>query len=220
MVNTIDKNEVAKKNMGLVYSLVTKFVGRGIEYEELVSAGSVGLVKALNGFDETKGFKFSTYAVPLILGEIKTLFRDSGSIKVSRSLKELSMKAQRMREFLLSKLNAEPTIKQLANELGVSEEQLVEALDSAKPIVSLTAYDNDEEHTIDVPDLPKGIGLDSKIDLNAAILSLDEIEKKIITLRFFHSKTQAQIAEILEMSQVQISRKEKKILKFLRQQML
>jgi RNA polymerase sporulation-specific sigma factor len=217
MVSTLDKNEIAKENLGLVYSLVKKFVGRGIEYEELVSAGNVGLVKAINGFDESRGFKFSTYAVPVILGEIKRLFRDGGTIKVSRSLKELSIKANRMKNHLSATMNADPTLSQLAEALEVDKETLVEALDATRPVISLTMYDDEDSYQKDFAQPEKGIGVDNRIALTNAMEKLSEIEQKIIVLRFYQSKTQTEVAKILEMSQVQVSRKEKKILLLLRQ---
>ncbi|MDD3833667.1 MAG: sigma-70 family RNA polymerase sigma factor, partial [Oscillospiraceae bacterium] len=149
------REDVICSNIGLVHSCARRFIGRGIEYDDLFQSGCMGLVKAADGFDEERGLRFSTYAVPVILGEIRRLFRDGGAIKVSRSLKELSMKASRERESFTNVKGREPTISEMADLLGVEIEQAAEALGAAAPPLSLTrAGERDEGNQIDVPISP------------------------------------------------------------------
>ncbi|MEG2597520.1 MAG: sigma-70 family RNA polymerase sigma factor, partial [Oscillospiraceae bacterium] len=145
-----EKDIFVAANLGLVHSLAHRLKGRGIEYEELYSAGCVGLVKAMDGFDESRGLRFSTYAVPVILGEMKRLFRDGGSIKVSRSLKELSLKVSRERANLNLSLGREPTIHELSEALGENPEAISEAINVSLPTLSLTQPDDDGDRQIDV----------------------------------------------------------------------
>ncbi len=213
-MNKIDDNFV-RDNMGLVHSLAGRFRGRGIEYEELVSAGCVGLVKAANGFDECRGLQFSTYAVPVILGEIKRLFRDGGTIKVSRGLKELSMKAVRVQE-QLQKEGLEPRLSEIAKRLGVSPEQASEALSARLPPVSLTGADeNGAEYDLPIP--PEQAKLTDKIALRQCLDDLPPADRELIVLRYWKGKTQGETGKLLGMTQVQVSRREKKILLTLRQ---
>ena len=207
------RDEFIKANIPLVHSLANRFRGRGIEYEELFSAGSVGLVKAYDNFDETRGLCFSTYAVPVILGEIKRLFRDGGAVKMSRSLKELSMKAARARDEL-SKNGAEPTVNEIADYLGISPEDAAEAIAAGLPPVSLTSAEDGGEY--DLPDDSRESALMDKLALRQCLAELAENDRRLIILRYFRDKTQSQTAELLGMTQVQVSRKERKILDNLR----
>lgn len=207
------RDEFIKANLPLVHSLANRFRGRGIEYEELFSAGSVGLVKAYDNFDGSRGLCFSTYAVPVILGEIKRLFRDGGAVKMSRSLKELSIKAARARDEL-SKNGAEPTVCEIAEYLGVSAESAAEAVAASLPPISLTSAEDGGEY-----DLPAESGESALIDKLALRQCLNELsadDRRLIILRYFRGKTQSQTAVILGMTQVQVSRKERKILDNLR----
>lgn len=217
---SLNKNSIAQKNMGLVHACCKRFAGKGIEYEELFSAGCLGLAKAINNFDESRNFQFSTYAFPVIMGEIKRLFRDSGAVKVSRSLKELSMNINKAVSEYRDKHNAEPTISQLAKILDVSEEKVTDALSSARQPLSLTAdYDEDGNPQLDVPvdDIQEEIA--ERLTLQQAVGSLEENDQKIISLRYYKNKTQSQTAKLLNMTQVQISRRERKILSIIREKM-
>lgn len=211
------RDEFIESNLPLVHALAGRFRGRGIEYDELFAAGSVGLVKAYDNFDESRGLCFSTYAVPVILGEIRRLFRDGGTVRVSRSLKELSLKAARVREELTAQ-GKEPRVSDIAKRLGVSEEAAAEAVCAGLPPISLTP-DDDEGQT----DVPVASGEDRLIDLLALRQSLGELceeDRRLIFLRYFRNETQCRTAELLGMTQVQVSRRERKILAGLREKLV
>lgn len=215
-----DKNKTASENLGLVHACCKRFAGKGIEYEELFAAGSLGLAKAINNFDESRNFQFSTYAFPVIMGEIKRLFRDGGAVKVSRTLKELAMNISRVTGEFRQKNGQEPTVSQIAKILGVSEEKVVDALNCAKLPLSLTAdYDEDGNPQIDVPVDDIQYEISERLSLEKAVSLLDEKDRRIITLRYYQNKTQSQTAKLLDMTQVQISRREKKILNNIREKM-
>ena len=208
------------QNLGLVHSLAHRLKGRGIEYEELYATGCVGLIKAVEGFDASRGLKFSTYAVPVILGEMKRLFRDGGTVKVSRSLKELSMKAMRERERLSVLLGREPTVGELSETLGIDPAQTVEALGASLPPLSLTADDDEGGGQIDLPvESPEDL-LSDKLALRELMSALPEKDRRLLFLRYFKGKTQTETAKLLDMTQVQVSRREKKLLLALREQLL
>ena len=207
-------------NLGLVHSIAHRFKGRGIEYEELYSAGCVGLVKAVAGFDETRGLKFSTYAVPVIMGEIKRLFRDGGSVKVSRSLKELSLKVVRERERLSVKLGRDVTVSELAEAMGEDPELIADALNVSMPAISLTQPDDDGGGQFDIETESPEEQITDLISLHTVLRELDPKDLQLIVLRYYKSKTQTETASILGMTQVQVSRKEKKLLMTLREKML
>ena len=201
-------------NLPLVHSLANRFRGRGIEYEELFAAGSVGLVKAYDNFDADRGLCFSTYAVPVILGEIRRLFRDGGAVKVSRGLKELSLKASRARSELAAQ-GEEPRISDIAKRLGVSVEEAAQAVAAGLPPVSLTSSEDGGE-----ADIPADSGEETLIDrlaLRQCISQLPSDDRRLIILRYFRGKTQTETAELLGMTQVQVSRRERKILAGLRE---
>jgi len=216
MADTLTRDRFIESNLPLVHSLCKRFVGRGIEYDDLYQAGCVGLVKAADGFDETRGLCFSTYAVPVILGEIRRLFRDGGTVKVSRSLKELSLKLTRVKSQLELKLSREPTVSELAAELGVTPEEVTEAISASQATVSLTYEGEDGVCETDVAVAGPEDLLTNKLLLQRAFKHLDDTEQQIIHCRYFEYLTQNETAKRLNMSQVQVSRAEKKILLKLR----
>lgn len=209
-----DRSKIIEDNIGLVHACAHKFKGKGIEYDDLFQAGCMGLVKATDAFDTERGVRFSTYAVPVILGEMRRLFRDGGTVKVSRGLKELSMKMVRQRESF-SKINGrEPTVSELAELLQVSEESVVEALGASAPPVSLTSEEDSSE--LDLPVSSPEEQLSDIISLKQMLSQLEERDQKLIQLRYFQNMTQVNAAKQLNMTQVQVSRREKKILLWLR----
>lgn len=213
----IDKREqMINDNIGLVHSIANRFRSRGAEYDDLFQAGCIGLIKAVDAFDEDKGFAFSTYAVPVIMGEIKRIFRDGGPIKVSRSLKEKSIKVQAIREKFVKANLREPTISELSAITNEDATELAEILNVINPVVSLSYYtdDGDEEHDIPVDDTDK---LFDRLSLNQAINRLDKTEQRLVSYRFYQGKTQCETAELLQISQVQVSRKEKQVLHKMRE---
>lgn len=214
------RDELIEQNLGLVHSCCKKFTGRGIEYDDLFSTGCVGLIKAIDNFDETLGYKLSTYAVPVILGEIKRLFRDGGMIKVSRSLKELSLKAVKIADEYKKEQSADIPISVLSEKLNVDVYKASEALTLSTPVMSLTAHTEDGEKELDIPTVSIEENLIEKMSLESILDSLDSDDRKLITLRYFKHKTQVDTAKALNMTQVQVSRKEKKILSFMRQKLL
>lgn len=211
------RDEFIEGNLPLVHKLANRFRGRGVEYEELYAAGCVGLVKAVDRFEPERGLCFSTYAVPVILGEIRRLFRDGGSVKISRSLKELSVKAARLRDQLSA--NGEPRISDIAQALGVTPEEAAEALCAGIPPVSLDHGGEDGEPLL----VPSASGEDALIDRLALRQCLSELsgeDREILMLRYFRRKTQSETAQILGMTQVMVSRRERKLLKELREQLV
>lgn len=216
MVDINSRDKFIESNLPLVHSLCKRFIGRGIEYDDLYQAGCIGLVKATDGFDEDRGLCFSTYAVPVILGEIRRMFRDGGSVKVSRSLKELSLKIVRAKSTLELKLSREPTAQELAIELGVMPEDIIEAQMASQPTLSLTYDSDDGVKESDVAVLGPEEELTNKLILERAFLHLDKLEQEIVRCRYFEYLTQNETAAKLGMTQVQISRSEKKILSKLR----
>lgn len=212
-----NKQEIAKANLGLVHACAKRFKGRGIEYDDLFSAGCVGLLKAINNFDWDRGIKLSTYAVPVILGEIKQLFRDSGTVKVSRSLKELSLKASKISDEYLRQHGEEITVNQLAEILETEPDRVVQALNASRLPVSLNNLDRDgDEYVTDIPVDSVEEKLSEIISLRQAVKDLEEEDKKLIILRYYKHMTQTQTAKVLNITQVQVSRREKKILANLR----
>ncbi len=207
-------------NMGLVYSVVKRFLGRGTEYEDLVQIGSIGLIKAAKHFDESKGFQFSTYAVPMIIGEIKRFLRDDGAVKVSRSLKEHAGKIGYAKEKLSNSLGRSPTLSELETETGLTKEEITRALDAARPCTSIYEQNEDDTYVLDKivtkeSEEEKNI---ERIFLKELLDSLDNRSRKVILLRYFKEETQQQVADRLGVSQVQVSRIEKKVLEKLRKQ--
>ena len=210
-----------EQNLGLVHACAGRFRGRGIEYDDLYSAGCMGLVKACDNFDESRGVCFSTYAVPVILGEIKKLFRDSGTVKVSRSLKELGMRVQAAREHHMKVCGTEPTLSQLAEELNEPAENITLAIQAAQPAMSLTPENTEDgDRQLDIPvDSPEE-ALAERISLEEVLRALPEQDQQLIRLRFYGNKTQSETAKVLHTTQVQISRRERRILSLLRCRLL
>ena len=205
----------------MVYACVKRFTKKGLDYDDLFSAGCLGLIKAYDAFDLTRGVKFSTYAVPVILGEIKRLFRDGGSIKVSRSLKEIALKASKKREELIRKNGKEPKLSELALKLKISTEQLTQAMCACAPLISLTQneFNENKNEQIEVKAKTTGLKLTDKIAIKDALLTLEKKERSLIYFRYFCGETQEQTAKKLNMTQVQVSRKEKKILESLKKKL-
>ena len=211
-----------ENNLGLVHSCAKRFKGKGIEYEEMYAAGCVGLIKAYDAFDHSRGVQFSTYAVPVILGEIKKLFRDGGMLKVTRSIKELSLKVSYAREYLQKQTGQEPGVKENADFIGVSCEEVAQAISASTPPMSLTAIFEEEDGPceFDIPVESSEESLANMEGLKYAVADLDAQEKKIIYLRFFQNRTQAVTAQMLGKTQVQISRQERKIIQKMRKKFM
>ncbi|WP_050698511.1 MULTISPECIES: sigma-70 family RNA polymerase sigma factor [Eubacteriales] len=216
----MDRDRSVQENLGLVHACAKRFKGRGIEYDDLYQAGCLGLVKAVDHFDESRGLRFSTYAVPVILGEMRRLFRDGGAVKVGRSLKELSVRASRKAAEFAEKEGRSPTVGELAELLGVEPSEAAQALGAAQMPLSLTASEEEGGGQIDV----SVEGEDEKI---AEILSLKQVVKElppkdqnIIYFRYFKRRTQTETAQALGMTQVQVSRREKVILQELRRKLV
>lgn len=213
------KHPLAEENLGLVHLCANKFRNRGIEYEELYSAGCMGLVKAVKAYDTEHGTKFSTYAVPVILGEIKRLFRDGGAVHVSRGLKELSMKLQRLSEEFRHKNGREPTISELAQLSGSDEYLVTEALCVSQPVISLTTGE-DGGSEMDIPSDAPDESIVDTLALRQVMKKLKAEDRTLLELRYFREFTQSKTAKILGMTQVQVSRREKKLLTQLRKELL
>jgi RNA polymerase sporulation-specific sigma factor len=213
------KKPAAEDNLGLVHLCANRFRGRGIEYDDLYSAGCIGLLKAVKAFDSGRGVKFSTYAVPVILGEIKRLFRDGGSVRVSRSLKELSLRLQRLCEDFRQREMREPTVAELAQLSGESEAAVSEALCVSQPVVSLTSGDDDEGQT-DIPVEAPDESITDLLALRQIMAELEAKDRALLRLRYFRGLTQSKTADILGMTQVQVSRREKKLLAHMREELL
>ena len=207
-------------NLGLVHACAHRFKGRGIEYDDLYQAGCMGLVKASAAFDADRGVMFSTYAVPVILGEIRRLFRDGGTVKVSRSLKELGLAAGRTRELLGSELGREATVGEVAQRMGRSPEDIAQALAATAPPLSLTEGEEEGSGQIDLPEESPEERLSDLLSLQQLLAALEERDRKLIFLRYYRGKTQTEVARCLGMTQVQVSRREKRILQAMREQMV
>lgn len=217
------RTQLVEENVGLIWCVVRRFLGRGVESEDLFQIGSIGLLKAIDKFDFSYEVKFSTYAVPMISGEIQRFLRDDGIIKVSRSLKELAYKAFLAREKLQERLQREPTLEELADNMQIEKEELVMALEAGGEVESLykPVYQKDGN---EVPLLEKLEEKDNREEtvLNKMFLAqlLEELgkeERQLIYLRYFANKTQTEIGRELGISQVQVSRMEKRILKRMRE---
>lgn len=212
--------ELVYENMGLVRSVALRFKGRGTEYEDLLQIGSIGMIKAAKSFDLSYGTAFSTYAVPLIAGEIRRHLRDDGPIKVSRTLKKIASDAMRQRERIVLEEGREPRISELAALIGVGEEELGQALEASGPVRSIyEAVGKDEEGTLE--DLLPAEGeeierLTDRLALKQALDALEPLHRQIVVLRYYKELSQEQTGRILGLSQVKISREEKKIMALLR----
>ena len=216
------KEILVEENTGLIWSVVKRFQGRGYDKEDLFQIGSIGLLKCIDNFDLERKVKFSTYAVPLIMGEIKRFLRDDGLVKVSRSLKEASYKIKREKEHYEKLYNREPTLKEIAATLDMDESDILMAMESGQDVCSLhqVIYQNegDEIHLEDKLEQQSDL-IEQTVDniyIQELLQKLNEQERKLIELRYFQNQTQAVIAGIMGISQVQVSRMEKKILEKLR----
>jgi RNA polymerase sigma-E/F/G factor len=216
------KEVLLQENSGLVWSVARRFQGRGVEMEDLYQIGAIGLLKCIEKFDFSYEVKFSTYAVPMIIGEIRRFLRDDGTIKISRSLKELAAKAKRMQEKLQQESNREVTLQELAQALDVEVEQLVPALEAKKEVESLNAPISQQED-LQVQDKlaskEDGEQVINRLCLMEALDSLEVKEKQIIILRYFEDRTQTEVAKRMGISQVQVSRIEKKVLERMRKRL-
>lgn len=217
MTDSSDNTLLITKNMGLVHACANRFRGRGVEYEDLFQAGCVGLIKAAGGFDPERGFQFSTYAVPAILGEIRRIFRDGGSVKIGRAAKEKAKELMNIREEIAATTGREPTVGEVAEKAGMAPAEAACLISASLPVISLTD-DNDEGQT-DIPVPAPDEKITQELDLKNAIERLEEKEQKLIELRYFRGMTQTVTAKQLGLSQVQVSRKEKAILIKLRKLM-
>ena len=219
------REKLIVENMGLVYNVVKRFSGRGYDDEDLVQIGSIGLIRAVERFDLAFEVKFSTYAVPMIIGEIKRFIRDDGIIKVSRSLKELSYNASKVREKLIRERGDEPTVTQIAEEMKVSTAELSLAIESqVQPQSIYESFDNGKSEGACLADRLESnrddIGLMvNRITVRQILSELSERDKLLMHMRYFKMKTQAETAEVLGLSQVQVSRLEKKILTEMRKKL-
>ena len=220
MVTEISRSQMIEENIGLVHSCANKFRGRGVEYDDLFQAGCVGLIKAADGFDKERGFSFSTYAVPVILGEIKRIFRDGGTVKVSRAMKEKIRLVMKEKEKMTEQSGFEPTVGQLAERLHMSMSETAELLTAAMPAMSLTGDDESSAREFDIPVPAPEEEISEKLALEQTLDTLQKDERDIIELRYFRGMTQSKTAEVLGLSQVQVSRKEKKILMKMRQKLI
>lgn len=216
------RDQLVLENMGLIWSIVRRFQGRGHEMEDLFQIGSIGLMKAIDKFDLSYDVRFSTYAVPMIMGEIKRFLRDDGMIKVSRSLKEMGMKARTVSEALTYTLGREPTVEEIAREMGASKEEVAASMEAGAEVESLyKTVQKQDESGLCLMDKIEDENQDQEKLLNHMVLEeliqqLGEKEQEIILRRYFDNQTQTEIAKALNISQVQVSRLEKKILKQMR----
>ena len=223
------RDRLVQENVGLVWSIVRRYSSRGFEVEDLFQIGCIGLIKAVDKFDNSFEVQFSTYAVPLIMGEIKRFMRDDGMVKISRTLKENNWKIKRSQQILQQKYGREPTIDELAKETLISKEDIVQALDIVTDVESIykSVYQNDgsEIFLIDKIKAESANGDNVEKVINNMVIEqiigeLNETERKIIIMRYFQDKTQTEIARNLGISQVQVPRMEKKILLNLRKKII
>lgn len=203
------------QNLGLVHACVKRFAGKGIDYDDLYQAGCVGLIKAADGFDPGRGLCFSTYAVPLILGEIRHLFREGGAVKVSRSLRSLSLQVTRLREQMAGEWGREPTIEELAQRLGKEPAEVAGAVSISLPPISLT--DEEQEGQWDLPTESYEHTVTDRLALAQVLEQLEPRDRALIRLRYLGRQTQQATADRLGMTQVQVSRREKALLLTLRE---
>lgn len=216
------RDTLFEENTGLIYSVARRFLGRGVEMEDLFQIGSIGLLKAVDKFDPAFEVKFSTYAIPMILGELKRFFRDDGMIKVSRSIKENQHRVYLAREKIEKELGREPSLKEIAEMLEMPPEEVAMTMDSAAEVESLyrTVYQSEGTDISLIDKIPEKENAEehllNRIFLEEILGKLESSDRKLLYMRYFQDQTQTQIAEQLGVSQVQVSRLEKRILKKLR----
>ncbi len=216
------KTALLQNNLPLIKSIVKRYQNKQIEYEDLIELGTLGFIKALNNFKPEFGVRFSTYAVPMIAGEIKRFIRDNGAIKVSRSIKAQNLKINKFIEEYRQTHQKEPTVSEIANYIGVDEQEVVFIMDSNKYPVSIYAESDEDGLTLADKLSSKESGDDyiEKLVLRDIIENLDERDKKIILLRYYRDKTQSEIAKELGVSQVQVSRLEAKLLERIKKELV
>ena len=214
-----ERDKMIENNLGLVHSCAQKFKNRGVEYDDLFQAGCVGLIKAADNFDESRGFSFSTYAVPVILGEIRRIFRDGGTVKVGRAIKEKSRAALKKKEEMSAELGREPTVGELAKNLDLDTAETAMLLNASLPAVSLTTGDEGETQ-LEIPVNSPEEEISDLLALRQVLLKLDERDRKMIELRYFRGLTQSKTAVQLGMTQVQVSRREKAVLEGMRKKLI
>lgn len=217
------KERLVEKNIALVKSLVKKFLNRGYEYEDLFQLGSIGLVKAIYNYNPSYNVRFSTYAVPMIIGEIKRFLRDDSMIKVSRSLKELVTKANAAKEYLKAELKREPTIQEIAENIESSPDEIIYAMEAVRAPTSIydVIYEDDDNPILLIDKVSEEYSQEDeamvRLTLKDLLSKLEKRERTIIVMRYFQDKTQSEIAKLLDISQVQVSRIEKRILRKMRE---
>ena len=217
------KQVLVEENSPLIKSVIKRFIGKGVEYDDLYQIGCLGFLKAIKNFDESVGAKFSTYVVPMVIGEIKRFMRDDGAVKVSRSLKTLNLQINKFTAEFSVANNRAPSIEELAKHFSVDQQEIVLAMDSAKMPISLNTPIEEDGDVALVDRLESQEDENGKminsIAINEIIKKLDDRDRKIIMLRYFFDKTQSEIAKELNISQVQVSRLESKILEHMRHKM-
>lgn len=211
-----ERDEFIKDNLNLVHSCCHRFKNKGIDYDDLYSAGCIGLIKAYDKFDKSLGFAFSTYAVPVILGEIKRLFREDGTVKIGRRMKDLSRNVEKTRESLAKKFSREPTVSEIADRMNISVEQVTDAICAAQPTLSLDYTDSDGNEVCIASVEDKSEQIIGSLALKQTLAALENRDRAIIFERYFNNQTQSSTAKKLGMTQVQVSRREKVILQKLR----
>ncbi len=221
MIATEQREAFICSHIGLVHNCARRFIGRGIEYDDLFQAGCEGLVKAADGFDTDRGLQFSTYAVPVILGEMRRLFREAGTVKVSRSLKELAMHINRTREQILIRSGQEPTIAEIAAQLAIEPTEVALAMSAAQPPLSLTRQDDEEESDqIDLPTPSHEEQVTTRLALQQLLSQMTPRDRELIIHRYIHHRTQQTTADLLGMTQVQVSRRERVLLQHMRDKLI
>ena len=218
------KTIIFEENSPLIKSLVKRFLHKGIEYDDLYQIGTIGLLKAINNFDEKFNVKFSTYVVPMVIGEIKRFMRDDGAIKVSRTIKTYNLKIKKYIEEFNKENFRKPTHVEIAKHFDIDEAEVMFIMDSAiMPISIYTPFEDDSKSLLLIDRINQDNSYDDMLDtllLKETLKSLDKRDKKIILLRFFRDKTQSEIAKVLGVSQVQVSRLENKVLEKIREKLL
>lgn len=214
------KDQLLQENAGLIWSVVRRFNGRG-EQEDLYQIGAIGLLKCIEKFDFSYDVKFSTYAVPMIMGEIRRFLRDDGTVKVSRSLKELSYRAKKLQDQALKEENRELTLQEMAEALEVEQGELLLALESGREVESLYGTQPGREEDLQLidklADTTENEKMLERLSLMEALEHLDAKERQIIILRYFQDRTQSDVAKCIGISQVQVSRIEKRVLSHMRE---
>ena len=215
MTAAVEQERFIEENLGLVHLCAKRFSGKGVEYEDLFQAGCVGLVKAAENFDSSRGVKFSTYAVPVILGEVRLLFREGRALRVSRTMQELGRQAREAETAFREETGHDPTVTELAERMELSPEKAALALGVSRAPVSLSAGEEELEIPVEAPEEQ----VTERMTLHSLLLTLEEQDRKLLIYRYFQGKTQTVTAGLLGMTQVQVSRREKKLLLYLRQEM-